>query len=101
MERIVMRVLRSTFRPASWVVPRSVSGALAEMLFRTPPQQARSRREREVLAAARFRHVRVGATWLATWRWGDGPTVLLVHGWGGHAGRLASFVGPLTEAGFS
>ena len=96
-----MRVLRSTFQPASWVMPRSVSAALAELLFRTPPRQARSRREREILAAARFRHVRVGPIRLATWLWGNGPLVLLVHGWGGHAGRLASFVGPLTEAGFS
>jgi pimeloyl-ACP methyl ester carboxylesterase len=27
--------------------------------------------------------------------------VLLVHGWGGHAGRLTRFVTPLVEAGFS
>jgi pimeloyl-ACP methyl ester carboxylesterase len=27
--------------------------------------------------------------------------VLLVHGWGGHAGRLTPFVAPLTRAGFS
>ncbi len=38
---------------------------------------------------------------LATYRWGEGPTVLLVHGWGGHAGRLAHFVSPLTAAGLS
>jgi pimeloyl-ACP methyl ester carboxylesterase len=38
---------------------------------------------------------------LATYRWGAGPTVLLVHGWGGHAGRLAHFVAPLTARGFS
>ncbi|MPZ62463.1 MAG: alpha/beta fold hydrolase [Propionibacteriales bacterium] len=34
-------------------------------------------------------------------RWGEGPVVYLVHGWGGHAGQLASFVGPLVGAGFS
>ena len=27
--------------------------------------------------------------------------MLLVHGWGGHAGRLTPFVAPLTRAGFS
>ncbi|MBO3086231.1 alpha/beta fold hydrolase [Cellulomonas fengjieae] len=31
--------------------------------------------------------------------WGDGPTVVLVHGWGGHRGQLASLVGPLVAAG--
>lgn len=31
---------------------------------------------------------------------GDGPTVLLVHGWGERASRLGAFVGPLVERGF-
>ncbi|HVP60261.1 MAG TPA: alpha/beta fold hydrolase [Myxococcaceae bacterium] len=30
---------------------------------------------------------------------GGGPTVLLVHGWGGGSGDLASFVSPLRDAG--
>jgi pimeloyl-ACP methyl ester carboxylesterase len=31
--------------------------------------------------------------------WGDGPTVYLVHGWGGHRGQLRSLVEPLVDAG--
>ena len=38
---------------------------------------------------------------LAVWRWGRGPAVLLVHGWGSRGSRLASFIAPLTEAGYS
>jgi pimeloyl-ACP methyl ester carboxylesterase len=38
---------------------------------------------------------------LAAWRWGKGPAVLLVHGWGSRGSRLASFVAPLTGAGYS
>ncbi|MEO8585699.1 MAG: alpha/beta fold hydrolase [Acidobacteriota bacterium] len=38
---------------------------------------------------------------LVAWSWGEGPRVLLVHGWGGHAGRLTSFVDPLVAAGLS
>jgi pimeloyl-ACP methyl ester carboxylesterase len=30
---------------------------------------------------------------------GDGPTVYLVHGWGGRGDQLAGFVGPLVDAG--
>ena len=37
---------------------------------------------------------------VAAYSWGDGPPVLLVHGWGGHAGHLADFVAPIVEAGF-
>jgi pimeloyl-ACP methyl ester carboxylesterase len=36
---------------------------------------------------------------LAVWDWGSGPTVLLVHGWNGHAGQLSPFVAPLVAAG--
>jgi pimeloyl-ACP methyl ester carboxylesterase len=37
---------------------------------------------------------------LAAWDWGDGPTVLLAHGWAGQAAQLSSFVAPLLDAGF-
>jgi pimeloyl-ACP methyl ester carboxylesterase len=32
--------------------------------------------------------------------WGEGPTVLLVHGWGGHAGQMTTLVDPAVAAGF-
>jgi pimeloyl-ACP methyl ester carboxylesterase len=38
---------------------------------------------------------------LRGWTWGSGPTVYLVHGWGGHSGQLAGFVRPLVAAGFT
>lgn len=33
------------------------------------------------------------------WSWGRGPTVLLVHGWGGNAGQMHALIGPLLERG--
>jgi pimeloyl-ACP methyl ester carboxylesterase len=32
-------------------------------------------------------------------RWGDGPVVYLVHGWGGELSQLRAFVAPLVAAG--
>lgn len=32
--------------------------------------------------------------------WGSGPTVYLVHGWGGNADQMGAFVEPLVAAGF-
>jgi pimeloyl-ACP methyl ester carboxylesterase len=40
-------------------------------------------------------------TSIAAWSWGDGPTAVLMHGWGGRADQLAAFVPPLLAAGFS
>lgn len=36
---------------------------------------------------------------LTVWDWGDGPTVLLIHGWNGNADQLSDFVLPLLRAG--
>jgi pimeloyl-ACP methyl ester carboxylesterase len=37
---------------------------------------------------------------LAVWDWGEGPTVLLVHGWNGNAAQLNGLVPPLVRAGY-
>jgi len=37
---------------------------------------------------------------IAVQRWGQGPLVLLVHGWNGRGSQLGAFVEPLVEAGF-
>ena len=39
-------------------------------------------------------HTVVGETW------GTGPAVYLMHGWAGHRGQFASFVGPLVDRGY-
>lgn len=38
--------------------------------------------------------------WLFVRVWGEGPPVLLVHGWGGKGENLGAVVDPLVEAGF-
>lgn len=37
---------------------------------------------------------------IETWSWGNGPTVLLVHGWEGRGGQLGAFAGPLADVGY-
>lgn len=53
-----------------------------------------------VLCRARYRELPVAGAPVAYYDWGSGPTVLLVHGWGSHAGRMTSFVDPLRSSGF-
>ena len=99
-EKILLALVRGSFCLLRFL-PLALASRWAEQLFLTPPRQAITRHERETLSRGRFRRVRVGPHRVGTWRWGEGPAVLLVHGWGGHAGRLSRFVRPLTEAGFS
>jgi pimeloyl-ACP methyl ester carboxylesterase len=51
------------------------------------------------LATGRRLFVPFGRKRVAVRRWGEGPPVLLVHGWGGHAGRLGAFVPALLARG--
>jgi pimeloyl-ACP methyl ester carboxylesterase len=68
-------------------------------LWCTPPDVEASLRMPPGVPAS----VPVEATWsghrIAGESWGDGPTVYLVHGWGGCRAHLGVFVKPLVEAG--
>lgn len=37
---------------------------------------------------------------LAVWDYGDGPTVLVAHGWSGHAAQMSAFIPALVAAGY-
>jgi len=78
----------------------ALTAALAERLFFTPPPPRRSRGEETLRRARRFRVTAAGRR-IEAWRWGRGPLVVLVHGWGGRAAQLTSFVSPLVERGLS
>jgi len=69
-------------------------------MFFTPPRARRSRGQLLLGQAEPFRVIVDGRP-VAAWRWGRGPTVALLHGWGGRAAQLTSFVPPLLARGFS
>lgn len=94
----------------AFLVSEDLGSRLAERLFTSPRRHRRPDRERAVLDSGRSFPIEVelnSPRWhgdrqrLATWRWGYGPTVLLVHGWEGRGSQLGGFVEPLVRAGFS
>jgi pimeloyl-ACP methyl ester carboxylesterase len=79
----------------------ALSALWADFLFRTPPRSLPTARERRTLAGGERFDIPTSVGRLAAWRWpGEKPPVLLLHGWGGHAGRLSEFVEPLRGEGF-
>lgn len=92
--------LRFAFRTLQALAPPLAARA-AGSLFRLSPRHPGSSAEREALATGRPGRIRDGKLHVATWSWGEGPSVLLVHGWGSRGGRLTSFVPPLLDAGYS
>ena len=96
----LMPLARAANRALSHLAPELAARA-AERLFLTPPRPPRRQTEIDLLGTARARPMRVGARRVETWVWGAGPSVLLVHGWGGRGGQLGAFVEPLATRGFS
>ena len=101
MNRANLRLwaLRTAFGAVGRVAP-AVAARWAESIFCTPPRHERRSAEEAFITTG----LRLTIPWqrerLAAWAWGDGPTVVLVHGWGSRAGRLAPLGQALTEAGF-
>ncbi|HUG38091.1 MAG TPA: alpha/beta fold hydrolase [Candidatus Limnocylindrales bacterium] len=96
----LLPLIRTGTRALSILAP-ALAGRLAERWFLTPPRPRRPAAEIALLGTAQARPIYVGARRIETWRWGVGPSVLLVHGWGGRGSQLGSFVGPLVRQGFS
>jgi hypothetical protein len=87
------------FRLLAWTAPR-LAAAVAERMFFTPPPPRRSRGNAMLVGGRPFRIAFEGSR-VAGWRWGSGPAVVLLHGWGGHSGQLTSFVAPFLSRGLS
>ncbi|MFP5247732.1 MAG: alpha/beta hydrolase, partial [Thermoanaerobaculia bacterium] len=87
--------LRLAFRTISAVSP-ALAAKLAQRLWFTPPRPRVGPTSRAFLATGE----RLDVPNIAAWSWGSGPAVILVHGWGGYAAQLQSFVEPLTRAGY-
>lgn len=95
-----LRALRTAFRATDTLAP-DLARRWAQRLFTTPPRHAAPDAERaSVRRACPFSFESAGLK-LRAWNWGEGPPVLLAHGWGGRGGQLHGFIAPLLEAGFS
>lgn len=95
------RALRVLTRVLASVSPRLTGTLAATLFFKAPSRRPRNPTERAVLAAGSRFTIGSGREALAAWRWGEGPLVLLAHGWGGCAGQMTPLVEPLLAAGFS
>jgi pimeloyl-ACP methyl ester carboxylesterase len=94
------RLVPALFGGLEHAAPR-VAGWWADRLFFTPLRPRLGPRLQAAFASSRPFEVPFEDGTLPAWRWGRGPTVLLIHGWGSRGGHLAAFVPVLLEAGFS
>lgn len=79
--------------------PERVGIAIHSLLTNHPPRPAVSAPEQLAIAQAHL--VRHGADGQGiAWSWGQGPIVILVHGWGGRASQLAPLAAAIAALGF-
>lgn len=94
------RVLRACMRILGAASPVHAAKVMDRLWFSAPRTRPRAS-EQAVLDGGHRLSFEVHGRPVAAWGWGDeGPAIILVHGWGGHAAQLQSFVRPLREAGF-
>lgn len=92
-------LLRRTVAFLERVHPPATS-RLAQALFLTPPRHRRTVREREHLRHSTPLAIPFRGGFLQAHARGEGPVVLLIHGWGGRGAQLRAFAAALADAGF-
>lgn len=94
-----VRVLRGVFRALCRVAP-AVAAQLAYRQLARPPRAEVREWQQAVRRQATLRKLRFGPGELAVYEWGQGPAILMVHGWGSHATHMGKMIAPLVNAGF-
>jgi len=94
-----VKMLRFMFSRIGPLLPGLATKVGYYIWFRThrfdePAREARFR------ARAEECPLKVNNKEIAAWRWGQGPVVLLIHGWNGRGGQLGSYIDPLLKQGY-
>ncbi|MEW8241323.1 MAG: alpha/beta hydrolase [Candidatus Thiodiazotropha sp.] len=97
--RLYLNAARIVFRITGWLSPR-LAALLALRLFMTPPSFPIPRREQKVRERAQLRMLEIDGEMIAVRAWGEGPTVLLSHGWGGRGSQFYALIEALVETGY-
>jgi len=97
--RALVRPVRRVFGALERVAP-GLAGRIAVLLFRIVRRHPMPPRERAWLEGARQGRLELDGRPLAYREWGEGPAVLLTHGWEGRGSQMGAFAGPLAAAGF-
>ncbi|SEN00783.1 Esterase/lipase [Pseudomonas sp. ok272] len=80
-----------------WVAPGMIASKMRQA-FMTPRELPPREWEMPLLASAERITLRFG---LSALRWGQGPTVLLMHGWEGRPTQFASLISALVDSGYT
>lgn len=95
----MQRALRAAFRVLSAVSPAIAARLAARVWFRIPPPRIGDT-ARAFIATGEPLDVTLNGRRVAAWRWGSGPTVVFVHGWGGFGAQYQTLIPAAVARGF-
>jgi len=90
--------LRALFRTLSMVAP-GLAARLAERLWFRVPKPKINDASLAFLASGNRFSVSVNGRTVSAWRWGSGPAVVLMHGWGGYGAQFQGVIEELQRRG--
>jgi len=85
---------------AWYLAPRLTIGLMINHFF-APGTYRLSDRQKEIANRGERFDLKVNEKSVRGWKWGEGPVVYLLHGWGGSGLQLSEFIDPLTALGYS
>lgn len=95
-ERAEFLAIRSAFRAGSLLAP-GLTAERALRYFMEPTRIPRPGWEQELAGSARRQVLRTG---VVAYSWGQGPKVLLIHGWDGRGTQMGRIAQAFVEAGY-
>jgi len=84
-----------------WRCAPGYTRRLANNLFFSPIRPRLTDSQKQLLAEGDAFELRLHNKTIHCWQWGQGPAVLLVHGWNGRGIQLYRFIDPLVKSGYS
>jgi len=82
-----------------WLTPSLTRWIILKLFFR-PLSRRTSKDAQKVMAKGRPFQIFVHGKRIQGWQWGDGPGVLMIHGWSGAGSQFHEFIAPLVRAGY-
>lgn len=96
---VALRFIQWAFPKVEALSPR-LAARWFQHLFFTPFRYQLPAKEVEVLQHAKKYVIQVGEKKIQVYAWGEGPAVVVVHGWAGRGTQFRKFVEPFTQAGY-
>lgn len=91
--------IQRIFRMMGGISPE-LTGRLAHFLWYRTMKRPWTKEERSIMETAHTHVHQYKGKSVQVYEWGQGPSVLLVHGWSGHSGQMSSLAQALVKQGY-